>query len=142
MKNINEKLALLQGKIENNSPIVITIIGLGSVGLYLLDYLLSLSDPQLRIVVVGRNSEKMLKDVNIVKTAATIRKQLQSKIFIESECDLDSIQTISEILKNINRILSLIVAVSIRDSSMEVYLGVNYVRTVYGHPSLCVMRKI
>ena len=99
MKNINEKLALLQGKIENNSPIVITIIGLGSVGLYLLDYLLSLSDPQLRIVVVGRNSEKMLKDVNIVKTAATIRKQLQSKIFIESECDLDSIQTISEILK-------------------------------------------
>lgn len=117
------------------------IIGLGSVGLYLLDYLLSLSDPQLRIVVVGRNSEKMLKDVNIVKTAATIRKQLQSKIFIESECDLDSIQTISEILKNINRILSLIVAVSIRDSSMEVYLGVNYVRTVYGHLSLCVMRK-
>mgnify|MGYP002540737015 CR=1 FL=1 len=99
MKNINEKLALLQGKIENNSPIVIMIIGLGSVGLYLLDYLLSLSDPQLRIVVVGRNSEKMLKDVNIVKTAATIRKQLQSKIFIESECDLDSIQTISEILK-------------------------------------------
>ena len=87
MKNINEKLALLQGKIENNSPIVIMIIGLGSVGLYLLDYLLSLSDPQLRIVVVGRNSEKMLKDVNIVKTAATIRKQLQSKIFIESECD-------------------------------------------------------
>lgn len=99
MKNINEKLALLQGKIENNSPIVIMIIGLGSVGLYLFDYLLSLSDPQLRIVVVGRNSEKMLKDVNIVKTAATIRKQLQSKIFIESECDLDSIQTISEILK-------------------------------------------
>lgn len=99
MKNINEKLALLQGKIENNSPIVIMIIGLGSVGLYLLDYLLSLSDPQLRIVVVGRNSEKMLKDVNIVKTAATIRKQLQSKIFIESECDLDSIQTMSEILK-------------------------------------------
>ena len=37
MKNINEKLALLQGKIENNSPIVIMIIGLGSVGLYLLD---------------------------------------------------------------------------------------------------------
>ena len=34
MKNINEKLALLQGKIENNSPIVITIIGLGSGGLY------------------------------------------------------------------------------------------------------------
>ncbi|MCM0237087.1 saccharopine dehydrogenase NADP-binding domain-containing protein [Bacteroides fragilis] len=98
MKNINEKLALLQGKIENNSPIVIMIIGLGSVGLYLLDYLLSLSDPQLRIVVVGRNSEKMLKDVNIVKTAATIRKQLQSKIFIESECDLDNIQATSGIL--------------------------------------------
>lgn len=99
MKNINEKLSLLQGKIENNAPISIMIIGLGSVGLYLLDYLVSLSDPQLRVIVVGRNIDKMLKDVNIVKTAATIRKQLRSEIVIESECDLNVVQSIKTVLQ-------------------------------------------
>ena len=99
MKNINEKLSLLQGKIENNVPISIMIIGLGSVGLYLLDYLVSLSDPQLRVIVVGRNIDKMLKDVNIVKTAATIRKQLRSEIVIESECDLNVVQSIKTVLQ-------------------------------------------
>ena len=99
MKNINEKLSLLQGKIENNAPISIMIIGLGSVGLYLLDYLVSLSDPQLRVIVVGRNIDKMLKDVNIVKTAATIRKQLHSEIVIESECDLNVVQSIKTVLQ-------------------------------------------
>lgn len=99
MKNINEKLSLLQGKIENNVPISIMIIGLGSVGLYLLDYLVSLSDPQLRVIVVGRNIDKILKDVNIVKTAATIRKQLRSEIVIESECDLNVVQSIKTVLQ-------------------------------------------
>ena len=99
MKNINEKLSLLQGQIENNVPISIMIIGLGSVGLYLLDYLVSLSDPQLRVIVVGRNIDKMLKDVNIVKTAATIRKQLRSEIVIESECDLNVVQSIKTVLQ-------------------------------------------
>ncbi len=99
MKNINEKLSLLQGKIENNAPISIMIVGLGSVGLYLLDYLVSLSDPQLRVIVVGRNIDKMLKDVNIVKTAATIRKQLHSEIVIESECDLNVVQSIKTVLQ-------------------------------------------
>ena len=31
MKTLNEKLALLQSKIETNSPVTIMIIGLGSV---------------------------------------------------------------------------------------------------------------
>ena len=35
------------------------IIGLGSVGTYLLDYLYSSGDPSLEIVAVGRNAEKM-----------------------------------------------------------------------------------
>ena len=59
MELLNKKLALLKRKIEDNSPITIMIIGLGSVGCYLLDYLVSLADPQIRIVVVGRNAEKM-----------------------------------------------------------------------------------
>ena len=74
MKTINEKLNLLKTKIENNDKITIAIFGLGSVGCYLLDYLVSLADPQLRLVVVGRNAEKMQQDVNIIKTAATIRR--------------------------------------------------------------------
>ena len=95
MKTINEKLALLQAKIEKNSPITIMIIGLGSVGLYLLDYLLSLSDDRLRIVVIGRNAEKMQRDVNIVKTAVTIRGQLRSKVEIDADCDLENVSSIT-----------------------------------------------
>lgn len=74
MKTLNEKLALLQSKIETNSPVTIMIIGLGSVGLYLLDYLVGLSDPDLHLVVVGRNKDKMEQDVNIIRTAAAIRE--------------------------------------------------------------------
>ena len=42
------------------------IIGLGSVGCYLLDYLVSRVIPQLRLVVVGRNAEKMQMDIKIL----------------------------------------------------------------------------
>ena len=76
MKTLNEKLNLLRKKIDNNEQITIAIFGLGSVGCYLLDYLVSLADPQLKLVVLGRNAEKMTQDVNIIKTAATIRRQL------------------------------------------------------------------
>lgn len=51
----------------------IMIIGLGSVGCYLLDYLMSCADETLEIVVVGRNADKMLSDVNIVKVSSMIR---------------------------------------------------------------------
>lgn len=97
MKTLNEKLALLQQKIiREDAEIVIMIIGLGSVGLYLLDYLLCFSDRRFHIVVAGRNNDKMQKDVNIVKTAATIRGQFNCKISIDATCNLDEHQTISE----------------------------------------------
>ena len=81
MKSLNEKLVLLQTKLHSSNPsLTIMIIGLGSVGLYLLDYLVALSDSRLHIVVAGRNLDKMQKDVNIIKTAATIRGQLCSSI--------------------------------------------------------------
>ena len=44
---------------KTDTPVTIMIIGLGSVGVYLLDYLISLSDKRLHIVVAGRNAEKM-----------------------------------------------------------------------------------
>ena len=74
------------------------IIGLGSVGTYLLDYLVSRSDPKLRVIVVGRNYDKMEKDVNIVRTAAVIRGQLRSEIIIADGCDLNDTESIAGLL--------------------------------------------
>ena len=101
MKTLNEKLNLLKKKIDNNEIITIAIFGLGSVGCYLLDYLVSLADPQLRIVVVGRNAEKMQQDVNIIRTAATIRRQMRSKIIVEGGCDFKDVASIVKALQKI-----------------------------------------
>ena len=101
MKTLNEKLNLLKKKIDNNEQITIAIFGLGSVGCYLLDYLVSLADPQLRLVVVGRNAKKMQQDVNIIRTAATIRRQLRSEIVIEGDCDFKDVASIEAKLKKI-----------------------------------------
>ena len=101
MKTLNEKLNLLKQKIDKNEKISIAIFGLGSVGCYLLDYLVSLADPQLKLVVVGRNAEKMQQDVNIIKTAATIRRQMRSEIVIEGGCDFKDVESIEKVLKKI-----------------------------------------
>lgn len=98
MKTLNNKLSLLKHKLSSNDPISIMIIGLGSVGCYLLDYLISLGDPQIRIIVVGRNFEKMQTNVNIIRTATTIRKQCRSEIKIIGGCDLNDISSIAKVL--------------------------------------------
>lgn len=99
MEKLNNKLTLLKKKIDDKSPITVMIIGLGSVGCYLLDYLVSLADPQLRIVVVGRNAEKMQMDVNIIRTASTIRRQCRSEIKVVGNCDLNDVNSIASVLK-------------------------------------------
>ena len=99
MEKLNNKLSLLKKKIDDKSPITVMIIGLGSVGCYLLDYLVSLTDPQLRIVVVGRNAEKMQMDVNIIRTASTIRRQCRSEIKVVGNCDLNDVDSIASVLK-------------------------------------------
>ena len=101
MKELNERLNILKKKVIEGDTVTIAIFGLGSVGCYLLDYLVSLSDPQLHIVAVGRNEEKMTKDVNIIRTAATIRKQLRSKITIIGDCDFEDVGSISKVLLNV-----------------------------------------
>lgn len=101
MKSLNEKLNLLKKKIEGGEKVTIAIFGLGSVGCYLLDYLVSLADPQLRLVVVGRNVEKMQQDVNIIRTAATIRRQMRSEIVVEGGCDFKDVASIEAALKKI-----------------------------------------
>lgn len=101
MKSLNDKLNLLKKTIDNNETITIAIFGLGSVGCYLLDYLVSLADPQLRLVVVGRNAEKMQQDVNIIRTAATIRRQMRSEIVVEGGCDFKDVASIEAALRKI-----------------------------------------
>ena len=101
MKTLNEKLNLLRQKLDGGEKITIAIFGLGSVGCYLLDYLVSLADPQLRLVVVGRNAEKMTQDVNIIRTAACIRRQLRSEIVIEGGCDFKDVDSIEKALRKV-----------------------------------------
>ena len=101
MKTLNEKLNLLKKKLDGGEKITITIFGLGSVGCYLLDYLVSLADPQLRLVVVGRNAEKMQQDVNIIRTATTIRRQMCSEIVVEGGCDFKDVASIEAALRKI-----------------------------------------
>ena len=101
MKTLNEKLNLLKKKLDGGEKITIAIFGLGSVGCYLLDYLVSLADPQLKLVVVGRNAEKMQQDVNIIRTAATIRRQMRSEIVVEGGCDFKDVASIEVALGKI-----------------------------------------
>ena len=72
MKSLKERLRLMEKHVEENG-ITIMIVGLGSVGTYLLDYLVSEDDAAIHIVVVGRDYTKMEKNVNIVRIAGLIR---------------------------------------------------------------------
>lgn len=101
MKKLNEKLAVLKQQIDADKPISIMIVGLGSVGNYLLNYFISLADAKINLIVVGRNKDKLIQDVNIAKTAATIRGQLQSKITVDT-CDLENIDSITKVIETNN----------------------------------------
>ena len=74
MESLSKKLHQIQTK---TAPVKVMILGLGSVGNYFLDYLCNLSEPNIEIIVVGRNRDKMEKDVNIIKVASNIRGQLR-----------------------------------------------------------------
>ncbi|MBR5401582.1 MAG: saccharopine dehydrogenase NADP-binding domain-containing protein [Treponema sp.] len=90
---LNEKLVNLKQELKSRKA-KIMIIGLGSVGNYLLDYLMSTQDENIEIIVVGRTFEKMEMDVNIVKIASLIRRQNKTKITIEASVDLNDVASI------------------------------------------------
>lgn len=94
--NTTTKLIKLK---ENKMDVKIMIMGLGSVGQYLLDYLCSAGDERIEIIVGGRNKDKMQQDVNIVRVAAAIRGKLRTKIKIVENCDLDNIESIKKCLR-------------------------------------------
>ena len=76
---LEEKLQL----VKKHDKTKIMIIGLGSVGNYLLDYLLSTGDENIEIITVGRNAEKMQCDVNIARVASLIRHQNRTNVVVE-----------------------------------------------------------
>ena len=72
---LEQKLQNIKKQILQKQKIRIMIIGLGSVGNYLLNYLLSSSDEYIEICVCGRDKEKMSLDVNIATISSAIRQQ-------------------------------------------------------------------
>ena len=98
MKTLTERLKVVEQHINENY-IKIMIIGLGSVGSYLLDYLISLNDPAVTIIAVGRNEEKLRTKVNIARVAGLIRGVNRSKVYIEANTDLNDTEKITNVIK-------------------------------------------
>ena len=93
MLSTNEKLNIMKAALKVRNARVM-IIGLGSVGNYLLDYLMSLADEKMDICVVGRNEGKIQSDINIVRVASMIRKQNKTNITVLGNVDLEDINAI------------------------------------------------
>lgn len=93
MKTMQQRLAVVE-KHVNAGDIKVMIIGLGSVGSYLLDYLISSNDPAVSVVVVGRDAAKMQTKVNITRVAGLIRGVNKSHVEVEGGVDLTDIDAI------------------------------------------------
>lgn len=98
MRNLEERLQIIREHVTSNE-ITVMILGLGSVGTYLLDFLVSRNDEAMKIVVVGRSTEKMENNVNIVRVSALIRHVNRSQIVMESGVDFDNIEQIADCIK-------------------------------------------
>lgn len=99
MKTTSEKLNIMRKNISLRK-VRIMIIGLGSVGNYLLDYLMSSSDENMEIAVVGRNADKMESDVNIVRVASLIRRQNKSSVTVIGDVDLNNVSLIEKAIRS------------------------------------------
>ena len=99
MKTTSEKLSIMRKNISLRK-VRIMIIGLGSVGNYLLDYLMSSSDENMEIAVVGRNVDKMESDVNIVRVASLIRRQNKSSVTVIGDIDLNNVSLIEKAIRS------------------------------------------
>ena len=98
MKSLKERLAAVEKHVKDNK-IKVMIIGLGSVGSYLLDYLISNNDEALSVVVVGRDADKMQTKVNIARVSALIRGLNKSRIEVEGNVDLNDIEAIQKTIE-------------------------------------------
>lgn len=124
MKSLEEKLNFLREEILGRN-VKIMIMGLGSVGMYLLDYLMSMGDDSVEIYVVGRNGQKMCSDVNIVRVASLIRGQNRTNIRIISDVDFDSVSSVSGCLSTVQPDIII--------NSSRVYSGLKYGSISWNH---------
>lgn len=99
MKTLDEKLNLLKSSLTGRRARIM-IVGLGSVGSYLLDYLLSTGDEGIEVYVAGRNEEKMVSDVNIVRVASLIRGQNRSPVTVVGNVDLNDVSSIADCIQS------------------------------------------
>jgi hypothetical protein len=98
MNSFEDRLNLVCDNIRKDDYCVM-IIGLGSVGSYLLDYLVGTRDSSLRIVVVGRSYEKMEMVVNITRISGLIRERNRARIEIADGVDLNDVSAIRQVLE-------------------------------------------
>lgn len=139
---INDKLKLIKQH-DREGKIKLMIVGLGSVGNYLLEYLLSTGDEKLEIIVAGRNADKMQCDVNIARVAALIRRQNRSNVIVEGGVDLESVDSIAsaiskyqpDFIVNTSRVYSGLKYGSISWKNVRAYgiwtpLSIKYIRNI------------
>lgn len=98
MKTLEQRLQTVEQHV-NNGNIKLMIIGLGSVGAYLLDYIIGRNDSDISVVVVGRDEEKMRKKVNIARISALIRGVNKSHIDVEGGVDLNDINSLQRVIE-------------------------------------------
>lgn len=154
MRKLEERLQLVKKHIEDDK-IVVMILGLGSVGTYLLDYLVSRNDEAMKIVVVGRNAQKMENSVNIVRIGALIRHLNRSEIILESGVDFNNVEQIAacigkhqpDFIVNSSRVYSGLKYGSISWSNLRAYgiwtpLAMKYIKNIMRACELADMKGI
>jgi len=99
VRSLQENLEFLAARKLLRNQFKIAIFGLGSVGCYLLDYLANLGDSGIEIAVVGRNRQKLERDLNAIRAATLIRERLQSKTSI-FEADFESIESMEKVIRD------------------------------------------
>lgn len=96
----NDKLVKLAHTIRSGKTVKIAIIGLGSVGNFLLDYLLSWDGPNLEIHVCGRNAQRISADINIARVGNGIRSNRFKPVYFH-QIDLENIDSIETFLREV-----------------------------------------
>ncbi len=142
MKSLDEKLNAMKVRLQNGKA-KIMILGLGSVGSYLLDYLVSMQSENMEIYVAGRDPNKLTMNVNIVRIAAAIRGQCRSEIKIISDVDFNDVAQLTDcigsvkpdIIVNSSRAYSGLKYGSISWSNVRAYgiwspLSIKYVKNI------------
>lgn len=100
MNKLDLKLGLLQKKLESEEKIRIAIFGLGSVGNYLLTYLLT-EFSNIEVFVVGRSINKMICDVNVARISNGIRHNVYTPVAVV-EADFNNIDQLASVIKSIH----------------------------------------